>query len=101
MGSLKILEPWMHYHLKNIHSHRLVSGGEGLVSGDSREVLASDEEEEKLLKQAIALSLEGAKENDKEEENKNEEDEQEDEEKEYELMLRKAIALSLEGAESS
>ena len=60
---------------KIIHSHRLVSGRESLVSGDSREGLASDKEEEKLLKQAIALSLEGSKENDKEEENKNEEDE--------------------------
>ena len=70
---------------KNIHSHRLVSGGEGLAS----------KEEEKLLKQTNVLSLEGAKENDKEEENKNEEDEEE------ELMLRKAIALSLEGAEST
>ena len=60
-----------------------------------------EDEEEKLFKQAIALSLEGAEENDTEEEGNNEQhvqDAQEDgeEEEEY-LMLRRAIALSLEG----
>ena len=62
-----------------------------MVSGDSRHGLDSpvglEDEEEKLLKQAIALSLEGAAENDDE----NGEDD------EGELM--QAIALSLEGAE--
>ena len=66
-----------------------------MVSGDSREVYEDEEdEEEKLLKQAIALSLEGTA------ENANEKDAEEDEEEEEEeLMLRQAIALSLEGAE--
>ena len=55
-----------------------------------------------LLKQAIALSFEGAVDNDNEEEDNNEEDAQQEdgEEEEEELKLRKAIALSLEGAES-
>ena len=62
-----------------------------MVSGDSREGMDSsvgleDEDDEKLLKRAIALSLEGTEENDNGEE-------------EEELMLRQAIALSLEGAE--
>ena len=75
------------------------------VLGDSRGGLDSpvgcEDEEEKLLKQAIALSLEGAEENDNGEENHNEEDAQEEDgkEDEEELMLRKAIALSMEGAE--
>ena len=71
-----------------------------MVLGDSRggERLESpvgcEDEEEKLLKQAIALSLEGTA------ENANEKDAEEDgEEEEEELMLRKAIGLSLEGAE--
>ena len=70
-----------------------------MVSGDSREELDSpvgredeEDEEEKLLKQAIALSLEG---NDTEKENYNEEDVEAEEEE----LLRQAIALSLEGAE--
>ena len=71
-----------------------------MLSGDCREGLHSsvglEDEEEKLLKQAIALSLEGTEENDNEEEDNNEEDGEEEEE---ELMLRQAIALSLEGAE--
>ena len=54
-----------------------------------------EDEEEELLKQAIALSLEGAEENDNGEEDKAEQDVEEEEE---ELMLRQAIALSLEGA---
>ena len=77
-----------------------------LVSGDPGEGLESpvtcedkEDEEEKLLKQAIALSLEGAAETDNGEEDNNEEDEQQEdgEEEEEELMLRQAIALSLEG----
>ena len=55
-----------------------------------------DEDDEKLLKQAIALSLEGAEENENEEEDNNVEDAEEEEE---EQMLRRAIALSLEGEE--
>ena len=59
-----------------------------MVLGDSREGLPDgrevEDEEEKLLKQAIALSLEGAEENDNEEE---------------EELLRQAIALDLEGLE--
>ena len=74
-----------------------------MVSGDSSEGMQSsveDIEEEKLLKQAIALSLEEAEENDNEDENNIEENAQEDiEEEDEELMLRQAIALSLEGAE--
>ena len=63
--------------------------------GDSP--VGCEDEEEKLLKQAIALSLEGETENDKEEENNDEEDAEEDgEDEEEELMLRQAIALSLE-----
>ena len=73
-----------------------------MVSGDSRQGLDSpagcDDEEELLLKQAIALSLEGADENDNEEEDNTEEDAQgqEDGEEEEEELLRQAIALSLE-----
>ena len=78
-----------------------------MVLGDSKEGLDSsvgleeeNEDEETLLKQAIALSLEGAEENDNEEEDNNEEDAEEDgEEEEEELMLRQAIALSLEWLE--
>ena len=74
------------------------------VLGDSREGLDSpvgcEDEEEKLLKQATALSLEGAEENVNKEEGNNERDAQGDrEEEDEELMLRQAIALSLEGAE--
>ena len=69
-----------------------------MVLGDSREGLDSpighEDEEERLLKQAIALSLEGVEENENEEEDNNDEDAEEEE-----LMLRQAIALSLEGAE--
>ena len=84
---------------------------QNLILGDSREGVDSlvdcEDEEEKLLKQAIALSLEGAEENDKKEDNNNEEDAEEDgedeeeygEDEEEELMLRQAIALSLEGEE--
>ena len=71
-----------------------------MVLGDSREGLdypfSPGDEEEKLLKEAIALSLEGAAENDNEEENNNEQDAEEDGEEEEEEMLRQAIALSLE-----
>ena len=71
-----------------------------MVLGDSRDGLDSpvgrEDEEEMLLRQAIALSLEEAEDNDNEEEDNNEEDGEEEEE---ELMLRQAIALSLEGAE--
>ena len=78
-----------------------------MVLGDSRgrvgpgldSPVGCEDEEEKLLKQAIALSLEGEAENDNGEEDNNEEDAEEDgEEEEEELMLRQAIALSLEGA---
>ena len=57
-----------------------------------------EDEEEKLLKQAIALSLEGAEENDNEEEDNAEQDAQgqEDGEEEEEELLMQAIALSLE-----
>ena len=86
----------MHCHLiKIFHSQRL-------VSGDSRQGLDSpagcDDEEELLLKQAIALSLEGAEENDIEEEDNTEQDAQgqeDGEEEEENLMLKQAIALSL------
>ena len=67
-------------------------GREGLDSS-----IGHEEEEEELLKQTIALSLEEAVENDNEEEDKNHPDAQEDGE-DIEL-LRQAIALSLEGAE--
>ena len=74
-----------------------------LVLGDSIEGLKSpvgcEDEEEKLLKKAIALSLEGAEENKDGEEENNEEDGQEDGEEEEEELLRQAIALSLEGGE--
>ena len=67
--------------------------------GDSKEGLDSPvgcaEEEEKLLKQANGLSLEGVEENDNEEEDAQEGGEEDEEG----LMLRQAIALSLEGAE--
>ena len=56
-----------------------------------------EDKDEKLLKQAIALSLEGAEEKDNEEDNYNERDDGEDDDEE--LMLRKAIALSFEEAE--
>ena len=52
-----------------------------MVSGDSREgldvLVPHEDEEEKLLKQAIALSLEGAEENDNGGEDNNEEEEEE------------------------
>ena len=48
------------------------------------------------MKQAIALSLEGAAENANGEEDNNEEDAEEDGEEEEEELLRQAIALSLE-----
>ena len=54
------------------------------VLGDSREGLDSpfghedEDEEEKLLRQAIALSLEGAEENENEEEDNSEQDEQQE-----------------------
>ena len=50
------------------------------------------------MKQAIALSLEGAEENDNED-NKKPDAQEEGEDKEEEVMLRQAIALSLEWAE--
>ena len=70
-----------------------------MVSGDSSEGMDSsvgheDEEEEKLLKQAIALSLEGAVENDYKQDAQQEDGEEDEEE-----LMRQAIALSLEGAE--
>ena len=60
-----------------------------MVLGDTRESLdflvgRENEEEEKLLKQAIALSLEGAEENDNEEEDNNEQDAGEEGEEEEE-----------------
>ena len=71
-----------------------------MVLGDLKEGLhctvGHEDEEEMLLKQAIALSLEGADENDNEEEDNTEEEDGEEEEEE---LLRQAIALSLEGAE--
>ena len=75
-----------------------------MVLGDSREGLDSpagcEDEEEKLLKQAIDLSLEGAEKNENDGEDNIEEDAEEDgEEEEDEVMQRQAIALSLEGAE--
>ena len=74
-----------------------------MVLGDSREELDSpvgrEDEEEKLLKQAIALSLELPMERAEEKDN-NEQDAQEwNGEEEEEELLRQAIALSLEGAE--
>ena len=52
------------------------------------------------MKQAIALSLEGADENVNEEKDIHEQDARDDGEyEEEEQMLRQAIALSLEGAE--
>ena len=70
-----------------------------MVLGDSREGLDScfdkdGEEEEKLLKQAIALPLERAVEKDTGVQDNNEQEDGEEEEEE--LMLRQAIALSLE-----
>ena len=71
-----------------------------LVLGESREELDShvgrENEEEKLMKQAIPF-FEEAEENDNEEEDNNGEDAQEEEEEEE--LLRQAIALSLEGGE--
>ena len=58
--------------------------------------IGREDEEELLLKQAIALCLEGAAENDNEKEDNTEEEDGEEEEEE---LLRQAIALSLEGAE--
>ena len=52
----------------------LGDSGKGL---DSPVGLENEDEKEKLLKQAIALSLEEAEENDKEEEDNNEEDTEE------------------------
>ena len=67
-----------------------------MVLGDSRDGLDSpvgrDDEEEMLLRQAIALSLEEAEEND----NGEEVDHSEEDGEEEELMLRQAIDLSLE-----
>ena len=70
-----------------------------MVLGDSKEGLDSsvgleeeNEDEETLLKQAIALSLKGTEENDNSEEDNNEEDAEEEEDE----LLRQAIALSLE-----
>ena len=73
-----------------------------MVLGGSREGLDSpvgcEDEEEVLLKQDIALSLEGEDENDIEEEDNTEQDAQGqgDGEEEEEELLRQAIALSLE-----
>ena len=64
-----------------------------MVLGDSREGPVGHEnkdEEEKLLKQAIALSLEGAEENENEEEDNNQED---GEKEEKELMQATALSL--------
>ena len=55
-----------------------------------------EEKEEELLKQAIALSLEGEEKNDNGEEGNIEQDAQEDGDDEEEELLRQAIALSLE-----
>ena len=75
-----------------------------MVLDDSIEGLDSfvglEDEEEKLLKQAIALSFEGAEENENEKKDNNGEAARADgEDEEEELMLRQAIALSLEGAD--
>ena len=86
----------VHPELRREGIVRVDVGEKGLhfVLGDSREgldsLLGHEDEEETLLKQVIALSLEEADEHDNEEEG---------EEEEEELMLRQAIALSLEGAE--
>ena len=76
-----------------------------MVLGDLREGLhigrEDEEEEEKLLKQAIALSLEGAEKHDNGEEDNIEQDAEEDGEEEEEELLRQAIALSLEEEERS
>ena len=77
----------------------------GEAAGDSREELGfpltSDDEEEELLRQAIALSLEGIEENDNEEEDEENEEEdevndkEEDEDDQEEDLLRRAIEMSL------
>ena len=74
-------------HTSNIHSQRLFSGDfdEGL---DYLVCPEDADEDEKLLKQAINLSLE-------------EDTEEDGEEDEEELMVKKAIALSLEGEEEN
>ena len=57
-------------YISNIHSQRFVSGDSG--EGPDNIGCPEDEDEEaKLLKQAIALSLEGAEENGNEEEENN------------------------------
>ena len=73
------------------------------LKADEREVTEQElisirehEHEEKMLKQAIALSLKGAEEHVKVEEDNNQ---QYAEEEEEELMLRRAIALSLQERE--
>ena len=69
-----------------------------MVLGNSSEgpdsAVGGEDEEEKLLKQAIALSLEGSAESEWEEDAKEAEEEEEED-----LMLKQAIALSLEGTE--
>merc|ERR1719264_268670 len=69
-------------------------------TGDSRDGLDSpvgrEDEEEMLLRQAIALSLEEAEENDNGEEVDHSEEDAEEDGEEEELMLRQAIALPLE-----
>ena len=71
-----------------------------MVLGDSRDGLDSpvgrEDEEEILLRQAIALSLEEAEENDNGEEVDHSEQGADEDGEEEELMLRQAIALSLE-----
>ena len=66
-----------------------------MVLGDTREGLdssvAHEEDEEELLKQAIALSLEGETENGSEGEYNNAEEDGEEEDEE--LILRQVIAL--------
>ena len=73
-----------------------------MVLGDSREGLEScfdleDEEEEELLRQAIALSLEGAAKNDSEHMGEEGLHFVHEDEEEEEKLLKQAIALSLEG----
>ena len=109
-------------YISNIHSQRFVSGDSaegldhlicpkeededekllkqaiGLSLEEDTEEDGEEEEEELKLKKAIALSLEGSEENKKEEEDNIAQDAEEVEVDE-ELMLRQAIALSLEGTE--
>ena len=63
-----------HYFFQRLRRcHKCFGTTKIWVLGDSRDSpVGCEDEEEKLLKQAIALSLEGTKENDKEEKNNDE-----------------------------